>query len=56
MADDKLLERVVVLLERQIALDLYFRRANQDTIAHVLGKSKSWVNDLLKGVPKGGRS
>jgi hypothetical protein len=56
MADDKLLERVVILLERKIALDLHFREANQDTIAHVLGKSKTWVNDLLKGVPKCGRS
>lgn len=53
MADDKLLGRVVTLIERQIAFDLHFRGANQDTIAHVLEKSKSWVNELLKGVPRG---
>lgn len=47
------LERIAELLECQIALDLYFRGASQDTIARVLGKSKSWVNSLLQGVPKG---
>ena len=53
MAKDTSLERLAELLERQIALDLHFHGANQNTIARVLQKSKSWVNDFLKGVPKG---
>ena len=46
------LARVAALLEKQIALDLHFRGANQNTIAKVLEKSKTWVNGLLQGVPK----
>jgi len=46
------LERVVTLLERQIAIGLHFRGASQETIARVLQKGKRWVNDLLKGIPK----
>ncbi len=49
-------ERVIELLERQIALDLHFRGANQDTIARVLQKSKLWANKLLRGVPKSSKS
>ncbi len=54
MADEASIARVIVLLEKQIALDLYFRGANQNTIARVLQKSKTWVNELLQGVPKSG--
>lgn len=53
MAHETSIERVANLLEKQIALDLYFRGASQDTIARLLGKRKKWVNDLLRGVPKG---
>jgi transcriptional regulator len=52
MADDKVLERLAALTEIQIALDLHFRGAKQSTIARILNKSKTWVNDLLKGMPQ----
>lgn len=52
MADEASMARVALLLEKQIALDLYFRGVSQNTIAKVLQKSKTWVNELLQGVPK----
>jgi len=52
MADEKSLERLASLLERQIAIQLYFGGASQDVIARVLQKSKGWVNDLLRGLPR----
>ena len=52
MSDEKALERLASLLEKQIAVQLHFGGANQNTIARVLNKSKGWVNDLLRGVPK----
>lgn len=52
MADEKSLDRLVSLLERQVAIQLYFAGANQDVIARVVNKSKGWVNDLLRGLPK----
>jgi hypothetical protein len=52
MTDEKLVERLVPLMERQIAVQLYLSGANQDTIARVVQKSKGWVNDLLRGVPR----
>ncbi len=56
MAQEQPIERMVALLERQIALDLYFHGASQDTIARILQKRKNWVNELLQGVPKGGKA
>lgn len=53
MSEQDLLKRVAELLELQIALDLHIHGANQNTIARVLSKSKSWVNETLQGVPKG---
>jgi hypothetical protein len=52
MADEKSLERIVSLLERQTAIQLYFGGANQGAIARMLKKSKGWVNDLLRGLPR----
>ncbi len=52
MGDNNLTGRLIDLMERQIALGLHFQGANQDTIARVLQKSKSWVNDLLRDIPK----
>lgn len=49
-------KRLVELMEFQIALDLHAKGANQNTIARVLKKSKSWVNELVQGVPKGANS
>jgi hypothetical protein len=52
MLSEASLEKIAGLLECQIALDLYSRGASQNTIARILKKSKSWVNNLLEGVPK----
>ena len=52
MDDNKSTDRLIDLMERQIALGLHFRGANQDTITRVLQKSKTWVNDLLRDIPK----
>jgi hypothetical protein len=53
VADQKMIERLVNLIERQIALDLHFKGVTQGAIAKVLQKNKSWVNSLLRGMPKG---
>lgn len=55
MAEDKLMSRLVSLVERQIAIQLHLAGANQGAIARVLQKSKGWVNDLVSGLPKGSR-
>jgi len=56
MPDQDTLKRIAELLEFQIALTLHSRGANQNTIARVLKKSKSWVNEVVQGVPKGANS
>jgi hypothetical protein len=48
--------RMEELLSKLIAISLWNAGASQDKIANALGKSKIWVNDFLKGVPKAGRS
>jgi hypothetical protein len=45
-------DRAVELLEKLLAVKLYSMGTAQGRIAQVLGKSKTWVNDLLKGIPK----
>lgn len=52
MANEKSLERIVSLLERQIAIQLYFGSVSQEVIARMLQKRKKWVNDSLRGLPK----
>lgn len=42
--------KLVELLEKLLTVQLHSMGAAQGTIARVVGKSKSWVNDLLKGV------
>jgi hypothetical protein len=56
MAEQDSLKRLVELTEFRIALDLHAKGANQSTIARVLTKRKSWVNELVQGVPKGANS
>jgi hypothetical protein len=48
MATQDPFERLTDLMERQICLELHFRRVPQGTIAKILQKNKKWVNDLLK--------
>lgn len=44
--------RSVELLERMVLLQLHMLGASQDSIARVLGKSKAWVNNCLRDIPK----
>lgn len=46
--------KLVELLEKSVALQMHALGAPQSSIAKSLGKSKTWVNDLLRGVPKEG--
>lgn len=43
-----------VLLEKLLAFQLYALGASQDQIAKAVGRSKTWVNNLVRGLPKGG--
>ncbi len=49
-------DRAAEYLEKLIVLQLYALGASQDHMAEAVGKSKTWVNDLVKGLPRGGRS
>ena len=44
----------VELLEKLLVVQLFALGATQSQIARFMGKSKTWVNDLLKGLPKKG--
>jgi predicted XRE-type DNA-binding protein len=44
--------REAELLEKLLCLQLYALGATQSQIARFMGKSKTWVNDLMKGMPK----
>jgi hypothetical protein len=45
-------DRVEELLAKLVAVNLWKIGANQNTIARAVGKSATWVNAFLKGVPK----
>lgn len=47
-------KKQIELLEKTIALQLFALGAPQGSIATTVGKSKTWVNKLLRGVPKKG--
>jgi hypothetical protein len=49
-------DRTVELLEKLLAFQLHALGVGQSRIATAVGKGKTWVNDLLRDVPKGGRS
>jgi len=49
-------DRAVELLEKLLIFQLYALGAAQDRIARAVGRQKAWVNELVKGLPKGGRS
>ncbi len=44
--------RSLVMLETLVLVQLHALGTPQKVIARVLGKSLTWVNDSLKGVPK----
>lgn len=45
-------DQVEELLAKILATNLWAAGANQATIKRSVEKSSTWVNDLLKGVPK----
>ena len=51
-------EKILELVQTQIVLQMFALGATQDKIAKVVGKSKLWVNTILKGLtrPKPGGS
>jgi hypothetical protein len=49
-------DRAADLLERMLVLQMYTIGVPQDRIAKAVGRQKAWVNDLVKGIPKGGKS
>jgi hypothetical protein len=56
MPKDKRAEEknTIDLLQKMLVFQLYALGVSQDKIAKTVGRQKAWVNDLLKGVPKGG--
>jgi hypothetical protein len=48
-------ENTIDLLQKMLVFQLYALRVPQDRIAKTVGKQTAWVNDLLKGIPKGGK-
>ena len=49
-------DRAAELLEKLLVFLLYAVGVPQDRIAKTVGRQKAWVNDLVKGIPKGGKS
>jgi hypothetical protein len=49
-------EASVDLLTKMLVFQLFSMGVTQDKIAKTVGKQKAWVNDLLKGIPKGGKN
>ncbi|HUU41208.1 MAG TPA: hypothetical protein VMW42_09715 [Desulfatiglandales bacterium] len=48
--------RTIDLLEKMLVFQLYALGINQERIAKTVGRQRIWVNNLLKGIPKGGKS
>lgn len=40
------------LLQKLLVLQMFSLGATQEKTAKVVGRSKQWVNDILKGMPK----
>ncbi len=54
--EDNETKKQIELLEKSIALQLFALGVPQSAIAKTVGKSKTWVNSLLRGVPKKGKT
>lgn len=48
--------RTTDLLQRMLVFQLYALGVPQERIAKSVGRQKVWVNDLVKGIPKGVKS
>jgi hypothetical protein len=46
----------VNLLEKILVFQLHALGVSQLRIAKTVGRQMNWVNDLIKGIPKGGKS
>jgi len=49
-------DRTVDLLEKMLVFQLHALGIRQEKIAKTVGRQTAWVNDLVKGIPKGGKS
>lgn len=49
-------DRTVDLLAKMLVFQLHTLGIPQERIATTVGKQTVWVNDLLKGISKGGKS
>jgi hypothetical protein len=47
-------KKLMQLIEKSIAIQLHALNVSQESIAKNLGKSKTWVNIVLRGIPKKG--
>lgn len=56
LSNSELPDRTIELLEKLLAVQLHSMGVPQGTIARIVGKSKTWVNSLLKSVPPGKNS
>jgi hypothetical protein len=43
------------LLQKMLVFQLYALGVSQERIPKTVGRQKVWVNDLVKGIPKGGK-
>jgi hypothetical protein len=49
-------DRTAELLEKMLVFQLWVLGIPQGRIAATVGRQRAWVNNLLKGIPKGGKS
>ena len=49
-------DRTAELLEKMLVFQLWALGIPQGRIATTVGRQRAWVNNLIKGIPKGGKS
>ncbi len=49
-------EHIADLLEKLLIVELHLAGATQEKISRAVGRRRAWVNEFLKGVPKGGNA
>lgn len=45
-------QKVEELVQKLLVLQMFSLGATQQKTAKVVGRSKAWVNEILKGIPK----
>ena len=48
-------DKTINLLEKILVFQLFVLGIPQERIAKTVGRKLAWVNELLKGIPKGGK-